>query len=131
LALVQSGERANAVSELRDAVQIAPANPVALSGLVFGYGRCGRKREALRVFEKLKSLTAERRLSPFFIGFAAAGLNDADTCFEAPEQAYIQRFGWLMYLKSDPAFDGVRTDPRFTDLLQRVDPLAVRSAGSY
>jgi TolB-like protein/Tfp pilus assembly protein PilF len=128
LALVQSGERGSALAELRNAVQIAPANPVALSGLVFGYGRCGKKREGLHAFEKLKSLTAERRLSPFFIGFAAAGLDEADTCFEALEQAYVQRFGWLMYLKSEPAFDGVRTDPRFTDLLQRVDPLAVRSA---
>ncbi len=50
-----------------------------------------------------------------------AHLGEKDQAFEWLEKAYEQREGLLMYLKGHPAFDPLRDDPRFLDLLRRIN----------
>jgi hypothetical protein len=40
--------------------------------------------------------------------------------FRNVSQAYQERSGWMTYLKVDPRLDQLRGDPRFIDLLHRV-----------
>jgi hypothetical protein len=47
-------------------------------------------------------------------------LGGKDQAFESLERAYEERSGWLSRLKVDPIFDGLRSDPRFTNLLRRI-----------
>ena len=47
-------------------------------------------------------------------------LGEKDQAFDWMQKAYDDRSAWLVYLKVDPLFDSVRTDPRFTDLLRGV-----------
>jgi adenylate cyclase len=49
-----------------------------------------------------------------------AVLGDKDQAFNMLERAYDRRELWLVYLKVDPAWDSLRTDPRFQNLLHRV-----------
>jgi len=48
-----------------------------------------------------------------------AGMDEKDKAFEWLERAYEQR-DW-MTLKLDPFMDSLRSDPRFRDLLRRLD----------
>lgn len=36
------------------------------------------------------------------------------------ERAFREREGWLVYLNVSPSFDGLRTNPRFKDLVARI-----------
>jgi hypothetical protein len=47
-------------------------------------------------------------------------LGDKDQAFAWIEEGYRSRDSLLVFLKVDPIFDGLRSDPRFTDLLHRV-----------
>jgi hypothetical protein len=47
-------------------------------------------------------------------------LGERDRAFEWMDRAYEDRRGWLAYLKIEPMLDGVRDDPRFNRLLQRL-----------
>jgi eukaryotic-like serine/threonine-protein kinase len=47
-------------------------------------------------------------------------LGNADRAFEWLEKAYQDRRGWLAYLKIEPILDGLRPDPRFHRLLDRM-----------
>jgi hypothetical protein len=47
-------------------------------------------------------------------------LREIDPAFEWLERAYKDRRGWLAYLKVEPDFDPLRTDPRFGDFLRRM-----------
>ncbi len=49
-----------------------------------------------------------------------AGLGDRGRAFEWLERAYREREGILIPLNVDPFFDGLRDDPRFTELVRRV-----------
>ena len=45
---------------------------------------------------------------------------DKDKAFEWLEKAYEERAGWVIYVGVQPIFDGLRSDPRFAELLRRV-----------
>jgi hypothetical protein len=36
------------------------------------------------------------------------------------EKSYNERSHWLIYLHIDPSMDGLRSNPRFQDLLRRI-----------
>jgi len=49
-----------------------------------------------------------------------AGLGDADAAFEWLDTAYRLRDGKLFSLTTNPAFDPLRSDPRYTELVHRI-----------
>ena len=50
-----------------------------------------------------------------------AFLGDKDSAFEWLERAYEERNGTLAFLKTDVAMDNLKDDPRFVDLMRRLD----------
>ncbi len=87
-------------------------------------GRChalsGATSKALEILAALQSLADERYVSPFEIALIYMGLGDVDKAFEALEKVYAVRSYELVPLKVDPRFDCLRTDRRFSSLLQRM-----------
>jgi serine/threonine protein kinase len=49
-----------------------------------------------------------------------AGLGDKDRAFESLEKGYAERSGGMPFLKADPCWYNVRSDPRYADLLRRM-----------
>ena len=49
-----------------------------------------------------------------------ARIGEKDQAFFWLERAYQERSQWLTFLKVEPVWDSLRSDPRFTDLLRRV-----------
>ena len=47
-------------------------------------------------------------------------LGDKDRAFQWLDRCYEERSPWLGWLKTDPALDPLRSDPRFADLLRRI-----------
>ena len=59
-------------------------------------------------------------VSPAEFAVAYARLGDKDQAFAWLEKAYAERSPWLGFLKSDPDFDNLRSDPRFAELVKRI-----------
>jgi len=70
--------------------------------------------------EILEAESKHRYISPYFIASDYALLGDKERVFEWLEKAYSDRSSWLVELRVDPAWDVVRSDPRYTDLLKRI-----------
>jgi TolB-like protein/DNA-binding winged helix-turn-helix (wHTH) protein len=66
--------------------------------------------------------TQKKPPDPLFLAEAYAGLGRKDHAFASLEKAYEERSGGddLTYLPVEPAFDPLRSDPRFDAFLQRV-----------
>jgi len=68
----------------------------------------------------LEQLSKQTYVSPFDIASVHAGLSQNDQAFEWLQKAYEERHSYLIFLKVEPIWDGLRSDPRFTDLLRRM-----------
>jgi tetratricopeptide (TPR) repeat protein len=52
---------------------------------------------------------------------AFAELGDHDRAFENLEIAYRARIPWLFWIRHEPVFDSLHSDPRYDDLVQRLN----------
>jgi serine/threonine-protein kinase len=104
-----------AISELRQAVDLAPHRVDFLADLAYVQARSGQ-REAAR--ESLRRAKAEP-WEAFNIGRAYVALGEADSAF-----AWLERSNWRWPHRatvSDPALDPLRADPRFAALAARIE----------
>jgi hypothetical protein len=61
-----------------------------------------------------------RYVSHFALAMIRAGLGDKDAAFAQLDSAVAERTWMLFTLPVEPAFDGLRADPRYPALLERI-----------
>jgi serine/threonine protein kinase/tetratricopeptide (TPR) repeat protein len=110
----------DAVREFEVAGRLSPnePDPIALRG--YACGVAGRRTEAEKALAELGALSKRRYVSAFPIAWVYLGLGNKDRAFEWLEKAYEERACRLVYLNVERAFDPLRSDPRFVDLLRRM-----------
>ena len=59
-------------------------------------------------------------IDPASIAANYAAMGEKDHAFAWLEKAYAEKSVSIQYLKVDPHFDSLRSDPRYTDLLKRM-----------
>ena len=124
LAYIQKSAYQQGIAELEKAVIISGGAAPALSNLGYAYARVGRKAEAQKELDKLEELAKKEYIPAGSRARIYAGLGDKDKTFQWLETAYAERSiaGTLPgMIKVDSVFDPVRSDPRFTDLLRRMN----------
>ena len=72
------------------------------------------------MLDEMKELSKQRYVTPYFMAPIYASLGEKDQAFEWLEKAYQDRHGWLITPQLDPTLEGLRSDPRFADLLKRI-----------
>jgi len=82
--------------------------------------KTGATKQVRTAIEKL-ALTEKGETSPYYIGCLYAQIRDSERAFEWLEKSYAMRQADLVSIKVDPALDNVRDDPRYADLLKRVN----------
>jgi TolB-like protein/Tfp pilus assembly protein PilF len=120
LARVKKGEYQEATTALEKA-RLMDGSPSIRGYLGHVYAVSGRRADAENVLQELKVLSGKRYVSAYCISMIYAGLNDKDAAFEWLEKAYNARASAMAQLAVDPVFDNLRTDPRFKDLLKRMN----------
>jgi len=80
-------------------------------------GYRGYYQEQLRL---LKERSKHSYVAPVSIAMIYARLGDKESAFTWLEKAYEERSDYMVYLKTEPAFDRLRPDPRFQRLLQLI-----------
>ena len=117
-ALIQIHQYGAAVAELQEAIELSRGNPICISLLGYVYAISGNQKEAKSRLVELQNAESGSNSNAANIALIYAGLNQKDQAFAWLEKAYQARFNPSVLLR--PAFDVLRSDPRFEHLLHAV-----------
>jgi eukaryotic-like serine/threonine-protein kinase len=122
MAYVQQSNYKEGLAEMEKDLAISPGNAAALSEIGHAYAVAGRKLEAQKVLGQLDEISKQKFVTAAFMAIIYAGLEERDKAFEQLELGYKERsLGGGAIILSDPGFDPLRSDPRFADLLRRMN----------
>jgi TolB-like protein/Flp pilus assembly protein TadD/predicted Ser/Thr protein kinase len=117
-----SGREPDAIPEYQKAVELSRGDSDPTAALAHAYAATDRKAEAQRILHEWLRQSETGYVSPYMIAAVYAGLADKDKAFEYLEKAYRERSLDLPYfLKADLRMDSLRSDPRFQDLMRRMN----------
>jgi serine/threonine-protein kinase len=77
--------------------------------------------DALAVLNRLRDRSASSYVSPIAFVSVFVALGERDSTFHWLERAYEERSHWLTFIRSNPDFDAIRYDPRYIDLVARMN----------
>jgi non-specific serine/threonine protein kinase len=121
LAYAHKGMYAEAMAECERIRPLPGGNLVSRAVLGYVCALAGRRDEALNILEELKPLLEGNLLLLYRVALLCAALNERDQAFELLDKACDERFALIIYLKVYSPFDNLRSDPRFQDLLRRMN----------
>src|SRR5262245_41732913 len=117
---VEKGMYPDAISEYQKTIDILGRQPVQLAYLGRAYALSGKKKEALKIIHELEQVSKDCYVSPVSIAAVCTGLGDKDRALDLLEESYRERCNNLVFINVHPAFDNLRSDARFTSLIQRM-----------
>ena len=80
----------------------------------------GEREEADKILTEIESRQKELNFSAYSIGGMSIFFGHVDRGFEWLERAYQERDPGVLAIKNDLSLDGVRSDPRYLDLVKRL-----------
>ncbi|MFY9608787.1 MAG: protein kinase [Blastocatellia bacterium] len=108
-----------AVREFQKAAELFK-DPMMRAWIARTYAIAGRHSEADRVLAEVKALSKQQYASPYLMASIYAALGQEDLAFEWLERVYKDHSYYVVWLNVDRVFDGLRSDARFQDLLNRI-----------
>ncbi|HEV8659403.1 MAG TPA: winged helix-turn-helix domain-containing protein [Thermoanaerobaculia bacterium] len=91
-----------------------------LGYLGYAYGAAGHSKKARAILADLIDRSRQGYVSSFVIALVHMGLNENEFAIERLERAYDERAFELSHLNVTPAFDPLRGEPRFVELVKRL-----------
>jgi len=119
-AYLAKGFYEEALSSVQMAITLQD-NPGPDALLAWVHAKSGREREARKILETAELLADQGEYPAWGIAYIHAALGEKDEAFAWFEKAIEERDGQVLYLQTVRRLDPLRDDPRFQDLLRRMN----------
>ena len=120
LAYAQKEAYGEGIAECQKEMASAGRDPRILFSLAYLYARSRQEAAAEKLAAELTAAWEQRYFPPFLMAILYAGLEDRDRAFAWLDKAYDADDPQLIWVKVEPALDGLHSDHRFQALLQRM-----------
>jgi DNA-binding winged helix-turn-helix (wHTH) protein/TolB-like protein/Tfp pilus assembly protein PilF len=118
-AYIEKGMYPEAVAESKREKALTGGNGAPYGAVALA--KSGNRAEAQAVLDELLKLSNERYISPYNIALIYNALGETDKTFEWLEKSYTQRGPQMTFLKVEPKWNNLRNEPRFADLMKRMN----------
>ena len=116
MAYILKRQYVDAVAEYR---QVDPDGNSGYLGYL--YAVMGKREEANKVLARMEENSKRYYVDPYEFATIYAGLGHKETALQWLERSYAERSAEMPNLKIDPLFDTLRSEPRFQDLMRRMN----------
>jgi tetratricopeptide (TPR) repeat protein len=118
---IQQNKLDDAIAEAEKAKQYSGGNSESFSLAGFAKAKAGRQEQASNDLEILKAMQIKGMVTYYNTAAIYNGLGQSDEAIASLEKAVEARDVRLVLLKVDPKWDNLRSDPRFTALMKRLN----------
>ena len=130
MAYAQKKLYAQALNEFNKALALPGSRSFALANIARTYALSGKPAEARKMVRELEDSARQQYVPAMYIAAVYAALGDADRSIRWIQNAYEERSDYMVYLRTEPAVDSFRSNPRFQHLLKLIDAGSAHRAGS-
>lgn len=121
LSYAQKGMHKEALAEFEQAVSASNRSPLMRAEHTYALALSGDTARARTELANLIEISKQRYLSAYHLAAIYVALNDTDSAFQWLHQAVRDRADWLVFLKVDPRFNSLHSNPKFIEILRHVN----------
>jgi Flp pilus assembly protein TadD len=118
-AYIEKGMFAEAIAESRKEYELSGGNVIPFG--TYALAKSGQSAEARAALEQLLRLSSTRYVSPYNIALTYNALEMRTDALAWLEKAYEQRDPQMTFLKVEPKWNNLRSEPGFVDLMKRMN----------
>jgi adenylate cyclase len=107
-----------AASRARD---LSNGNAEAIANIGYAQAKAARTAEAQNLLVELKKRSETRYVPQYAIAALYNGLGDTEKALDSLEKAFTDRDSLMVFLKVEPKWDNLRSDPRFIELMRKMN----------
>jgi Flp pilus assembly protein TadD len=119
-AYMRLGNYRTAIIQFEKARTLDRDSGLVLSDLAQAYALSGNKAEANRILHQLQLNSKSSFVSPWDLSLIYSALGDKSKAIALLKKAADDHVGWVVRLQIDAAFDGLRSEPEFEQLVERI-----------
>jgi TolB-like protein/Tfp pilus assembly protein PilF len=119
-AYVQKRMFEEAMTEFKIAIDISHGDPRYVGALGYAYAVAGKRNEAEEILEQLNVLSQKTLVSSLSLAMIYAALGEKEQALDRIETGIEEREEKVAYIKVNPAFDSLHSEPRFIEILKKI-----------
>jgi adenylate cyclase len=109
-----------AMESAAKAKQITAGNAEAIATWGYAAAKSGRRDDAHSAIKELEKRATKRFVPAYTFAMVYFGLGDRTKALDLLERALEQREPLMVFIKVDPKWDGLRSEPRFDKLVKQM-----------
>jgi len=117
----QQGRFAEAIAAETKVLKIDPRWSWASADMARAYVLSGRRAEAQRMLDELLERSKGSYVTKYSLARLYAALGDKNRALDELEQSFAERSFFFNFFRSDPEMDSLRSEPRFQELVRRMN----------
>ncbi len=120
-AYAEKGMFAEAVAATNKAREISPISSEPIAYGTYALAKLGKIAEARAALEQLLKSSTERYVPPYSIALVYNALGESGKALDYLEKAFAEKDVRMVWLKVEPKWNNLRNEPRFVDLMRRMN----------